>query len=194
MATSEELDAVLGMLSAFYPEWGGKVSPTQLADTVNVYHAALADVPGYLLRMAALNHISHSPWFPKVSELRASALGLIMAGRPTPEEAWGLVRAEIRRAGSYRSPEFDEPLVAEAVRIMGWSDICMAPIDQEGITRAHFMRIYGSLCNRRDDDVIMLPEVRETRNAMLADRVRDKIKSLAGDIKDEKRLSIKGAK
>lgn len=179
MASSDEIDSVLNILAVCYPEWGQKIDADKLADTINAYHATLRDIPGDLLRSAALHHVTRSQWFPKVSELRDAALSLVTMGRPTAEEAWGKVKAAIRAYGSYRVPEFDDPLVGGAVEIMGWRDLCMADIDQEGVSRAHFMRIYSALCARSDSEITMLPEVRASSRRLMAEHARGAIRSLA---------------
>jgi hypothetical protein len=70
MATDKEVGEVMTLLAAAYPEQGSKLDPSVLEAQVNLYCEMLGDIDGELLRMAAIDHIKKSEWFPKISELR----------------------------------------------------------------------------------------------------------------------------
>lgn len=70
-------------------------------------------------------------------------------------EAWGLVRAAIGSLGSYGYPKFDDPLIDRAVLAVGWKDMCLS--ENPSVERAHFLKIYESLCERDSEEQVYLP-------------------------------------
>ena len=84
MASQETLQKVLLMLSAAYPT-------TELAEqTPGLYYRLLADIPDDVLEMATIDHISRSPFYPKVSELRGAVVRINSGNghHQTAIEAW----------------------------------------------------------------------------------------------------------
>lgn len=159
MATNEEVAGVLGTLMLAYPTWGESLG-SKIDGTLEVYRRALMDIDGKLLESAALQHIGSSKWFPAISELREAALSIVTHGDESAEEAWGEVKHAIRVYGSYRDPVFQNVRIAQAVKIMGWLNLCMS--ENEVADRAHFFKVYQSLQNRDRHENIALPEVRQT--------------------------------
>jgi hypothetical protein len=153
------IDKVLQVLIEAYP--GAKLAD----NTLLLYARVLSDIPDAMLEAACLQHIASAKWFPTVAELREMALSLSRQARgaahPAPMEAWGLVQREIGRTGIYRPPRFDDPLVAEAVELFGWSRLCNQPLDTIGVAEAHFSELYRSLVEREAQQARLLPEVRK---------------------------------
>jgi hypothetical protein len=157
MATTDTIADVLGVLMAAYPAWGE--NNPKIDGTLEVYRRALMDIDAGLLRAAAMQHIASSKWFPSVAELREAALSIMTHGDESAEEAWGEIKKAIRAFGSYREPVFNNAKIAQAVKIMGWLNLCMS--ENEVADRAHFFKVYQSLQNRERFDTIALPEVRQ---------------------------------
>lgn len=154
MATQIEVLKVIKVLGDAYPTF-------QLTSaSIEVYVRMLSDLPAELLEKATLDHISRSTFFPTIAELRSAAFDLV--DLPNDElhthEAWQQVQDEIQRAGRHREPVFADPLVAEAVRVLGWHNLCASenPISD----RSHFVHLYRSLAERRRQEERRLPEVR----------------------------------
>jgi len=115
-----------------------------------------------------LNHVTNCKWFPTVSELRDEAYSLMNANQLSAEEAWGRATQLVSRGG-----DDSDPLIREAVRIMGWSHIRMRLEEDEHVNRAHFFRIYETLRKREKNAVMMLPEVRSIAARLSARTGRD---------------------
>lgn len=156
MADRGTIKQVMIILSAAYPRF------TVTADTGRVYADLLADIDDDLLIAATKQHATSSKWFPSVAELRQAAFNIRAKSRgiPSPAEAWGEVMREVRRVGSWGTPEFSTPLIADTVDgLGGWAALCAS--DNNVADRAHFLKIYGSLLERHDQDAAMLPEIRD---------------------------------
>lgn len=160
MATLDQIDFIMSILMASYPAFGENLPREKLALTVEVYQRTLRDIDGDLLEAAAMQHITSSKWFPTVAELREAALCLAHFGESSAEEAWIEVKQAIKRVGYYGIPQWSDSRIERAVSAIGWRELCLTEIDQEGVTRAHFMRIYDSLQRRQHMVDSMLPEIR----------------------------------
>lgn len=143
---------MLSVLTAAYPD-------KSLEDeTVKLYLRFLSDIPFHYGQAAALNMIAESKWFPSVAELRKEAVSLMPDHQiPSAAEAWGEVMEQIRKAGYYGIPEFTHPVVKQAVKTMGWRNLCMM---EEGAytDRAHFMKIYDSLASKETKQSLQIPD------------------------------------
>lgn len=168
MATLDDIRQIVGTLSLAYPNFERDKRPDQLAAMIDIYHRTLYDIDARLLEAAVMQHITNSKWFPTVAELREAALSLTHFEELSAEEAWIEVKQAIRRVGYYGVPQFSDDRIKQAVSAFGWRELCSYDIEQEGITRAHFMRIYESLQRRSRAVDSMLPEILER-----IDRVRD---------------------
>ncbi len=160
MATKNDVERIIAMLSLAYPSYESHKTPQQICATIDLYHRFLRDVETPILEAAAMQHITSSKWFPSVYELREAALSLVNHGESSAEEAWLEVKKTISRVGYYGVPQFSDAKILRAVEAIGWRELCLTPIETEGVTRAHFMRIYDSLKNRQRMEHLTLPEIR----------------------------------
>jgi hypothetical protein len=146
MADEIEILQVLKILGDVYSNY--RLSSA----AVEVYVQLLADVPGEVLKQAALDHISRSNFFPAIAELRTAAFDILDAINPVPTdyEAWAEVQVEIRRVGHVEQPQFSHALITKAVELLGWRCLCLS--ENPVADRAHFVQAYQALreSTRRD--------------------------------------------
>jgi hypothetical protein len=155
MSNPQDILPVLALLGAVYPGF-------ELKDlTVEVYLRLLADLPAEALEKAALDHIARSKFFPTIAELRQAAFDLLEAidPQPVPQQAWGLVQAEIERVGHAGTPKFEFLAIAQAVEALGWRALCVS--DNPIAERAHFVQVYQAILERQRQEARRLPEVRQ---------------------------------
>ena len=170
MATKEGVGKAFVLLRQAYPDHvqrhlGG---PGALAEQMALYELFCHDINDDVLIAAALQHIGHSPWWPKVSELRASAFDLVTneLGLPTAYEAWGNVKKNLSRAPDRR--KWLHPLVKEVIDSCGGMQAFgFSPTEQEMAWRSRFVQAYEIMIKRNRAKQEMLPEVKA-----LADRLR----------------------
>jgi hypothetical protein len=156
MASLKDVGKVLAYLAALYPRYELKV------ETVRAYHTIVADIEPGLLHAAAIQVASTSKWFPAASELRGAALEIQSRaqGIPSAAEAWREVLAQVGETGSYGVPAFSRHLTSQAVDALGgWRSLCAS--DNLVADRAHFFRIYEDLLRRQQEELSLLPQVRE---------------------------------
>jgi hypothetical protein len=139
MASEIEILQVLKILGDVYSNYHLSSA------AVEVYVQLLADIPGEVLKQAALDHISRSNFFPAVAELRTAAFDILEAILPIPTdyEAWAEVQAEIRRVGYVGQPQFSHALITKAIDLLGWRCLCLS--ENPVADRAHFVPAYQAL-------------------------------------------------
>lgn len=165
MAGHETITRMIVILSAAYPRF------EVTADTGRVYAELLGDLSDDLLLAAARHHAATSKWFPSVAELREATMDLASraAGIRTAEEAWKQVMLAVQRHGWYgemapgggwQVPRMLSDLERHAVDALGgWRAVCHS--ENAAADRAHFLRIYGNLLQRKQQEAMMLPDVRQ---------------------------------
>ena len=113
-------------------------------DNIRVYVEHLSDLPDEALHSAIRSIIRTSNFFPSIAEIRETTLrNTLTASLPSPSEAWANVADQLQQSGTWHTPVFAHPLIAQAVRTMGWYDLCRS--DNQMTDRAHFMRLYSDL-------------------------------------------------
>ena len=114
--------------------------------TIRAYDVGTSDLPIEAVESAVMEAIKSRKFFPTVSELRE------MAGVVTPDaravKAWLVAKTAVPVWGSYRSVDFDDPLVNATVRALGgWVEFCGTPAGEKTDTwlRKNFEATYKAL-------------------------------------------------
>ena len=156
MHDRQEFGKIMVYLASLYPRF-------ELTEaTIEAYHDILHDIDTELLKAAARHLGATGTFFPAAAEIRKAAFEIQAnaIGVPSAAEAWGEVMREIRRIGSYGSPEFSSELITKAVHgLGGWRMLCLS--ENNVADRAHFLKIYDAYLQRYQQDAAMLPEIRE---------------------------------
>ena len=136
--TNQEAIAIIGYLAVAFPN-------TKIEEaTVDVYRESLLDLPYAQTADAAKIIVKTARFFPSIAEIRETTLRHMPAAYiPTSSEAWANVADQLQQSGTWHAPTFAHPLIAQAVRTMGWYDLCRS--DNQMTDRAHFMRLYSDL-------------------------------------------------
>lgn len=150
-----EITKLIGAMAAMFP------SAQITTATVKGYVHLLRDLPLEVLIAAVEQCTVESEFFPTIAKIRDRALSLVRPVRKDPLEAWGVVLKTIERVGFYRSPSFDDPLIARAVECMGWQYLCSS--ENVVADRAHFAKVYQQFCEREVQDSRLLPQARQLR-------------------------------
>lgn len=139
MATFESISKILAIASAAYPRF--ELNP----ETVRVYLSLLLDIPDEYLQGSVLTHISRSPFFPTVADLRTIALEQMDSDHNALSgmDAWREVEDQIRMVGYAGTPVFQNRLVERLVQAMGWQNLCRS--ENHVTDRAHFLRAYEQI-------------------------------------------------
>lgn len=121
--------------------------------TCRVYERFLLDLDPIVADAAIVRLISTCKFLPTIAEIRGMANDVARGPMRSAEEAWGDVVAAIRRFGSYRAPTFDDPLVAYAVKQLGWRNLCLEG-SNDSADRARFCELYERAAARQKQDEV----------------------------------------
>lgn len=144
-----EVTELVEILAAAFPR------PQMTEATCNVYERMLCDLDRELAHRAVARLITSSKWLPTVAEIRGAATELTAGPRRLGGEAWGDVGQAVRLVGRYREPEFEDPIVAECVRLLGWQTLCDGT--NESADRARFIELYDGLATRERRELVVGP-------------------------------------
>lgn len=141
---------------------------------IDLHVTMLSDVDPAILQTAIVKIVNEHrfPDWPSIGEIRDAVNSIIERSMdlPTTGEAWGIVQAEIRRVGSRAKPEFENEMIAAAVRSMGWRQLCLSEAPA-GVDRAQFRDIFKALHKRAIEDHRTHPVVAKQIEAMRSERL-----------------------
>lgn len=178
MATKETIAKVVRLIQE---NWADR--ELNLAVQLRLFERMLMDLPDEAVVAAVAQRIaSDNPFVPRVGEIRQAAIDLTSGADSimSASEAWGKLLKWIRRyGGGYQywtsSGPTDPPQLPALVKkaadaIGGVSYIGMS----ENLTadRARFIEAYDIFVQRERQRIGLLPEVREARRALAAERQR----------------------
>jgi hypothetical protein len=122
----------------------------ELAQT---YAIALADIDQIALAAAVIKCLRTKKFFPAIMEIREEVESLTAIATGTkaksPDEAWKELLDAQWKYWPYQEPEFSTDAIKQTVLAMGWRNLCTAEQKDIGITRAQFLKMYESVCNRK---------------------------------------------
>jgi hypothetical protein len=135
--------AVLGAAFPAYPA---------TAETVALYAELLADVPWTAGQAAVRDLLMTSERWPSPATIRKRAAELSGLGSPTATEAWAEVSKAAREAGRHTAVVWSHPAIQEAVKAIGWWEIC-STTNPEAL-RAQFRRMYEEIVEKAEQSVL----------------------------------------
>jgi hypothetical protein len=138
--TRDEVKQLVAMMAATWTR------PPVLAETVQAYCFALADLDHAAAKAAVLHLMQTARFFPTIAEIRDAAVRSRVS-LPSPEAAWGIVHRAISKHGSYRLPIFDCEEIDGAVADIGWKAICLS--ENIASERARFIDAFKSRAAKR---------------------------------------------
>lgn len=148
----------------------GEVYGESVSDTrMELYFAALVDLPLESIRAAATVHVRTQKFFPRPAELREAVGGTT---EDRAELAWTKLLSLIRTRGWVNPPDWDDDVLRRAACDLygGWQALCenlpVAGPELLGMAK-QFKAAYAAYC-RREIRQIALPPSREEARAALS--------------------------
>ena len=137
-----EAARLLALLAAGFPNFNLQ------KETVAVYANQLEDLPYQHGEEAVANLLKTEDWFPTISKIRKEILFVAGGLSPSREQAWLEVQRQIAHKGHMGSPDWSHESVSDAVRCIGWRNLCLS--ENQDTTRAHFFKAYDGISQRTD--------------------------------------------
>jgi hypothetical protein len=141
-----EMRKLWKLMGSFFPKMI-ECSPQQLEENIKNWAIVMGDIDHAEAEMAVMLLVrSHTYDRLKVADIVKSVKDMRNASIPTAEEAWKEV---LRNLNPYRRPEWSCSLIQDAVRTMGFLQLCNS--ENPSIDRAQFLKIYNNLRDRQQD-------------------------------------------
>lgn len=125
---------------------------------IRAYAIALSDLDLGALSAGVMRCLRTKTFFPAIPEIREAANTMTEyvtgTGMKSPDEAWKEVQCQMQEAFIYKKPVFSTPEIELAATSMGWTSLCATPADVIGVARAQFLKLYESVCNRKEEHKI----------------------------------------
>ena len=139
---------IFNLLFASYKS-GNEVS----TETIKAYTALLSDIPTPQLKASVVKCTTTCKYLPSIAEIREAAMEIsaeVTDSRlKTFAEAWGEIEKNVKTVGYYGKPQWSAPEIEEAVKIIGWIELCTVEQAALNTMRAQFKGIYTSICERK---------------------------------------------
>jgi hypothetical protein len=163
--TSQDRRAFAELMVGIGEAYGESVSDARM----EIYFAALADLPIEAIRTAATIHVRASKFFPRAAELREAIDG---SSDDRADLAWVGLLQLIRRVGYMGTPTWADPVAQRAAMELygGWRALCEhLPGDGPellGVAKL-FKSTYASYARRAVRELPALPSREEARGRLL---------------------------
>lgn len=138
---ASEMAEFMSQLTGAYPRM------TITEPTARTYAQLLGDLECGAALAALLEHVTESPHFPAISDIRQRAARKA-AGCPDPDQAWAEVTCAFSTVGSYGTPKWSHPAIKAAMDALGWRDLCGSNSADLATWRAQFRGFYEAACTR----------------------------------------------
>lgn len=156
----KEFGLFASALKTYYPK-EDKLLPNKQA--LELWYAALQDIPYRVAEAALLKWISTQKWSPSIAEIREMSSSIQNGDIPEWGEGWEKTRRAVRKFGLYnekKALESLDPLTRKVVERLGFRELCLS--DENDTTfRANFRMIYENLANREKVDQQLALPLRE---------------------------------
>lgn len=139
---AREAAHIVAAIAAAFPQWPAS------KETVAIYADLLGDLDYHTVKAALRDLLLTEDRWPTVASIRRSVANRAGVLAPSAAQAWAEITRQADEVGRTGRPCWSHPAVAEAVKTIGWYDLCMST-NAETI-RSQFMRIYEDSKGRYD--------------------------------------------
>ena len=155
--TKKETAKILGVIAETYPNF----TVTELK--VEIWQSMFEDATYQTVVLALKKHMIESKFAPAIAEIRAQISEITAPPIPDAAEAWSSVVRLMGKYGYYRAAEaakeMDELTKKVVDSLGGFRQLCCS--EDDTVDRAHFLKMYGTMAERRRQDALIPAAMRE---------------------------------
>lgn len=150
------VQAVSLILEMFSTEYPGKFSLSP--QRAMLWEKMLGEFDSDIILHAAYHLAGSSEWPPNIHQMRKQCMYFVHGeiADPSAEEAWGKVMRKIQRAEGVELTELEAKALTQTASIYD-----MQHSTNIEAHRARYIRAFEKLVERRNEDRLTLPEIRE---------------------------------
>ena len=157
-----ETEMLMGIMKTAFPRFCMDLvaGESEYEATVGLWHTMVGHVDFNTAQRALVRLIATLKFPPTIAEMLES-IDIVLHGTPLDEgDAWLEVNDAIRAYGHRREGEAMNTLsgpTQAAVKMIGWTRLCLSSSDSEVADRAHFFKVYKTVVNRKKEDRLIAP-------------------------------------
>ncbi len=154
-----EFKSFAAALQTYYPRYD--IFPNR--EAMELWFVAMQDLDYNALTTTLAKWVATQKWPPTIAELREMCSEVTEGKLPDWGEGWSEVSKAVRRYGFMRPEEALEsmsPTTREAVRRIGWMEICNS--ENTDTLRAQFRQVYEIVSKRTVEDRKIPEALKET--------------------------------
>ena len=174
MADKATISECFVLLKLNWPDYATKhyASKDESKAFLGLVEDVLGDIPNEILRAATLDCITHCSYWPRISDLRESAAGIMMNQLqiPTSGEAWAEVNTAIHESKPHLHA-WSHVFIKQALdAIGGLKAYAMSQEQEQSIWRTHFLKAYEALFAKEQARLRTLPQIRQMGERLESER------------------------
>ncbi len=151
---------------AFVVRSGNDKKPDERSTTmIRMWHSMLGDLDFDTAEIALKVHATKSPFAPSIAELRKEAAAILHPDtRMTEDEAWSYALQAIRNFNIYAPEKAAKGIpsdVWQIVKRMGLADLAATPMDEMGVVRGQFGRMWKAANERQREEAALPAALKE---------------------------------
>lgn len=167
--TRDETVAILGILKTSYPNFYRNMTKEELISTIDLWTEMFAHENSQLVTAAVKNLINTFKFPPTIADVKEAMYKLTEQETETPVEIWNQIKGAIRNSayGSYEEyqklPELAQRFVGSPNQLREWA---LSSDYNDGVVKGQFFKQIEILKDRKKEEKLMLPEVKEMINRL----------------------------
>lgn len=141
-----ETAKILALCAVAYPQY------PVTKETVGIYAELLSDLEFVQVDKAVRDLLKTTDRWVSVAAIRRKVAENGKQLAPSKAKAWGEVQQAAHNEGRSGSPKWSHPAIEQAVKALGWWDICNST--NLDTMRSQFWRCYEDIVNEHDNEVL----------------------------------------
>lgn len=179
--TDDEWTELWGVMLASWPT--ERLDGRQSVLAGRAYRQALADIRGDRVRDAVDRLRQTLDRLPSIARIREAVYEMHAGPRRHGGDGWGDFLRAVLRYGINQTPVFDDPVVVDVVRQLGWVELCNS--EDQIADRARFIQLYDQISARRRQEAMRLPgaaPIDEKRTERIAETCHENQAKTLGEL------------
>ncbi len=165
----DQIVAILGTLKTAYPRFYADMSKQEMYNTIDLWVEMFKNDNPAHVTAAVKNLIVSFKFPPTIADIKDEMYKLSNTDEQTPVELWNTIKKAMRNSAYNATAEFEalpdiaKKFVGSPNQLREWA---ISADYNDSVVKGQFFKQVEVLKQREKDNVMMLPEVRETFKAL----------------------------
>ena len=179
--TRNDIIMTLKILKTAYPKFYSEMTKIEMENTLNLWCDMFEYEDTQIVTLAIKNLINHFKWPPTIADIKEEIYKIETINDESPVELWNSIKKALRNS-IYNSTEEFEKLPELAKKFVGnpkqLREWALDTDYNDSVVKGQFLKQIEILKTRKKDKQMLVPEVKEMINTILAKS--NEIKKITG--------------